>query len=231
MAAKVEIIPKEGYRFYLPQFDREVQEMLIRRGHTIALKESQDWDIALFTGGADICPLLYGEKMLEGTNCNIPRDLREVSFFKSLHPKRMKVGICRGAQLLNVLSGGRLWQDVNNHANGGHEMDLFSTNKLITVSSRHHQMMIPTAEAWVMASSAEATMRMNSTLGRVIYTSEQLEKAGNPDPEVVYYGNTHSICFQPHPEDTDVPECTEFFFECIETLWSDKMHEESQKEW
>lgn len=225
-------IEPRKFSFYLPWDDKEVAEMMIRRGHKRVLNENHEYDVALFTGGADVCPMLYGEKALDTTRMNIYRDLREIQFFKSLHPMKYKVGIGRGAQLLNVLSGGRLWQDVNNHNDQfGHQIDIFDRHDNITVSSRHHQMMIPPigSNVWVMANASESTKKQNQTDGLVEYTKEQLSKSWD-DPEILYLEDTHSFCFQPNPEDIGFPQCRDLFFEFLEWHWSDEKNEKASRE-
>lgn len=216
------------FTFYLPWDDPQVRRMIVKEGHKVSMVEDADWDIALFTGGPDICPLLYGEKMDETTNIHITRDLREIQFYKGLHHRRMKVGICRGAQLLNVLSGGRLWQDVNGHARkDGHLVKVYDSQALIRMSSRHHQMMIPASNAMILGSASESTRKQSETKGVEERTVAQLSFS---DPEIIYYEYTHSLCFQPHPEDED-DMCRKKFFEYISLCWSDAFYQQSMTEW
>lgn len=224
------VAPRE-LTFYLPWDCPDSRRMIVHAGHKICMIEDGDWDIALFTGGPDICPMLYGERMHETTYINIPRDLREIQFYRSLHHRRMKVGICRGAQFLNVMSGGRLWQHVNGHTSkDGHFIKIYDSASLVRVSSRHHQMMIPGSSAWIIGTAAEATRKINESCGEQEITPAQLVKAGYTDPEIVYYEDTHSLCFQPHPEDSD-DDCRKLFFELIYSLWDDDFHTEALTEW
>lgn len=68
----------------------------------------------LFTGGHDVDPELYGEEKtpLCGT-VNHDRDLLEKRIFDyALREDKPVFGICRGIQLINVLCGGTLYQDL-----------------------------------------------------------------------------------------------------------------------
>lgn len=69
----------------------------------------------LFTGGHDISPALYGEK--DRGKCGIineDRDLLEkLVFDKAYKNDKPVLGICRGLQIINVLSGGTLYQDLH----------------------------------------------------------------------------------------------------------------------
>ncbi len=71
-------------------------------------------DGILMTGGHDVDPELYGEKASEacGIPCR-PRDEMERFLFSlCLQEDKPVLGICRGIQLMNVLLGGDLYQDL-----------------------------------------------------------------------------------------------------------------------
>lgn len=95
-------------------------------------------------------------------------------------------------QLINTLSGGAMWQDVNNHG-GSHEIVdlLIFKDKPFQVTSTHHQMMIPGPKGDVIAIAHRATSFLSADSSR---------KKPEFDTEVVYYEHTKSLCFQPHPE-------------------------------
>ncbi|MDR2135556.1 MAG: gamma-glutamyl-gamma-aminobutyrate hydrolase family protein, partial [Treponema sp.] len=69
----------------------------------------------LFTGGQDLSPGLYGAESpaLCGPAC-AERDRMEASLFSIAVMEQGKpaLGICRGIQLINVLLGGTLYQDL-----------------------------------------------------------------------------------------------------------------------
>ncbi len=73
-----------------------------------------DLDGLLLHGGADVCPRSYGEEPLrpewEG---DAIRDAYEIELVHAFHAAGKPVlGICRGAQILNVAFGGTLYQDI-----------------------------------------------------------------------------------------------------------------------
>ncbi len=73
-----------------------------------------DLDGLLLHGGADVCPRSYGEEPLrpewEG---DAIRDAYEIELVHAFHGAAKPVlGICRGAQILNVAFGGTLYQDI-----------------------------------------------------------------------------------------------------------------------
>ena len=71
-------------------------------------------DGVILSGGEDIDPLYYGEEHLPGLGeINAPRDTFDVLLIRTaLRQEKPLLGICRGEQVLNVVLGGTLWQDI-----------------------------------------------------------------------------------------------------------------------
>ena len=67
-----------------------------------------------FTGGVDIEPSRFGEEKSEGCGkIQLFRDKLELSLFDLVFERKKPIlGICRGAQLINVALGGTLYQDI-----------------------------------------------------------------------------------------------------------------------
>ena len=68
----------------------------------------------LFSGGADVDPAIYGEEK-KPTCDEIAhfRDELETQFFEAVFASKKPIlAICRGAQLINALLGGTLYQDI-----------------------------------------------------------------------------------------------------------------------
>jgi putative glutamine amidotransferase len=84
-------------------------------------KRSRDYAQALeglvLQGGADISPLAYGEEPLKPEWAGDPlRDGYEIELVRAFTAAGKPVlGICRGAQLINVALGGSLHQDIPAH--------------------------------------------------------------------------------------------------------------------
>lgn len=96
-------------------------------------------------------------------------------------------------QFLNVMSGGRMYQHVEKHTRS-HSMTDVRTGETIYVSSTHHQMMMPSNKATIIATAALGGLRE-------WYDGEVFHKdVSNEDIEVVWYADTKCLCFQPHPE-------------------------------
>jgi putative glutamine amidotransferase len=76
-------------------------------------------DGLLLTGGHDVDPEIYGEEPMQMLQETLPeRDRFEGLLIKeALRCRKPILGICRGAQILNVSLGGTLHQDLS-HFNG-----------------------------------------------------------------------------------------------------------------
>jgi gamma-glutamyl-gamma-aminobutyrate hydrolase PuuD len=153
-----------------------------------------DADLVCFTGGADVTPAMYGDFQHKYTTNSFRRDEAESRVFhECIRLNKPMVGICRGGQFLNVMSGGRMYQHVERHT-APHEITDLETGDVIFVSSTHHQMMMPSKKGLLVASSQ---------LGgaREWYDGEVFKRdISKEDIEVVYYEHTNCLCFQPHPE-------------------------------
>lgn len=161
-------------------------------------------DIVCFTGGGDIAPARYGQTELHITRSSAAskdRDEAEIKCYNSLYPSQIKIGICRGGQLLNILNGGDMYQDVNYHNSGvtTHRILIKGEKQFRHVNSFHHQMMIPNFDdesLEVLGISATSTKRMKDDgLWEGTASFEN-----HPDFEILWYGNSKSYCFQAHPE-------------------------------
>lgn len=170
----------------------------------------QESNLLCFTGGADVSPELYGEKNV-GSYCSPERDKYEEQVFDWAYANDVTmVGICRGGQFLNVMNGGKMWQDVDNHAISGTHKAMCKYWGEVMVSSTHHQMMRPSAEGEVLVSADLSSYKMNA--------EGTFAGKGN-DCEVVYYGPTKSLCYQPHPEIVNEDhQCRRHFLMLVDKL-------------
>lgn len=153
-------------------------------------------DLVVFTGGEDVTPGLYGAQAHPTTHNSVERDIFEKSVFDTcIRHNIPMVGICRGGQFLNVMSGGAMYQHVQGHTRS-HSITDATTGEVVYVSSTHHQMMKPSSKGILVASSTIGGER-EWFEGDVF-----MRDVSNQDIEVVYYEDTKCLCFQPHPEFT-----------------------------
>lgn len=158
----------------------------------------KDADIVLFTGGEDVDPHLYHQEPHYTTFYNPERDKFEVEEFNKINKDQIAIGVCRGSQFLCVMNGGKLIQNVSNHAIF-HTHLIYSNDIAIDITSTHHQMQYP--------------FNINKDYYDILFWARHLssdyEGDGiDPDkveaePEIVFYHNPklpRCLAIQGHPE-------------------------------
>ena len=166
-------------------------------------------DLICFTGGSDVSSHFYEEPAHKFTHSDIHRDQKEAKLFNwCLNNKKKMVGICRGGQFLNVMSGGIMYQHVTNHTRYHDLVDL-ETGETIYVSSTHHQMMKPSDKALIVAVANQKGTR-EWYENQIFY-----REISEDDYEVLYYEHTKCLCFQPHPEFDDMPQMRRYFSDLL----------------
>lgn len=181
---------------YIEHSSMAYQDMFKRMGFTV-VHSPEAADILCFTGGADVTPAMYGDAKHRATGNDPYRDAKEKRLYDwAIENRKPMVGICRGGQFLNVMSGGRMYQDVTEHC-GDHDIVDVETGEVFYVSSTHHQMMMPSADASIVATSTNRG-------AREWFDQEMFRRdVSDTDYEVVFYPSTQCLCFQPHPEFSD----------------------------
>lgn len=129
-------------------------------------------DGIVFSGGEDVNPAWYGETVLNETvDIDHVRDRSDSLLAReALRTGKPVLAICRGSQLMNVLLGGSLYQDIPSQLpyNPGHrdtrhlimvKEGLFlhdvMQNDTLTVNSMHHQAVKKAADGISVAACAE----------------------------------------------------------------------------
>jgi len=167
--------------------------------------------VVVFEGGTDVSPNLYNAKRNEMTEpSDNNRDALEAAIFKrAVAVGAGIVGVCRGAQLGCVLSGGSLIQHVTNH-NQNHKVFLPELESSpvpkawqdieIDVTSCHHQMMwpfdLPENEFTLLGYTAHQADHSRC------YFEEESETVRIPPHEVEFgfFKKTRCLVIQGHPE-------------------------------
>ncbi|MBS3998009.1 MAG: type 1 glutamine amidotransferase [Hydrogenophaga sp.] len=123
----------------------------------------QELDALVLQGGADVAPQTYGQTPIDPRwQGDVVRDRYELGLLRAfLQQKKPVLGVCRGAQLLNVAFGGTLYQDIATQCPAAHAhvdtdlydqlehdvtflqgsrlTDLYPTASQLRVTSIHHQ--------------------------------------------------------------------------------------------
>ncbi len=154
-------------------------------------------DGLLLSGGADIEPTRYGHPDQGSTGIEPDRDALEADAWAAAQARGVPViGICRGFQAINVLSGGTLLQHVEGHAGPSwghgpattHPLRLAPGTRLarvlvptnaragvLQVNSYHHQAIRPAdlgpglvASAWASSPAGDLVEGLEAADGRFL---------------------------------------------------------------
>lgn len=90
-------------------------ELILELPEELLETQLQQLDGMIFAGGTDVCPETYGEPYLDQQKWpgDLYRDQYEARVFKICKKLELPIyAICRGAQLVNALMGGTLYQDI-----------------------------------------------------------------------------------------------------------------------
>jgi gamma-glutamyl-gamma-aminobutyrate hydrolase PuuD len=164
----------------------------------------EEAEFAIFTGGADVNPTLYGEIPHPTTGVNYARDMAEkIEFNRILEAGIPMVGICRGAQFLTVMAGGKLVQNVSGQPFFHNVTDIETTEEF-EITSTHHQLMHP----FLMDKKEYEILAYSNGLINLWEGLPKGEKTPEFECEIVYYPKINALCIQGHPE---YPEASEKF--------------------
>ncbi len=228
----------EKRKVYIVNGSSAYRTMFEKEGWTITDKLAEA-DLIQFTGGEDVSPYLYSEANHPRTGNSINRDLHEkVQYDLAQEFGIACAGICRGGQFLNVMNGGKMYQDVDGHAlSGGHIAYMYGYMFPIHVTSTHHQMIRPNydTEVHILMTARESTykefMNDKNEISRIECKKEEPSaRRGTyvshlPDIESVYYADSNSLCFQPHPEFHGADLCRTAYFHLINNYLFDEKGE------
>ena len=158
----------------------------------------EDADIVMFTGGEDVTPSLYDAQQHPTTYSNIQRDLEEKAVFEKVKPNQLCIGICRGSQFLCVMNGGKLIQNVSNHAHfGTHPIIGMRRADEWEITSTHHQMQYP-----FNLEDSQYEILYFAAKRSFYYEGDGINEPP-VEPEIVLYkveGKPKCLAIQGHPE-------------------------------
>lgn len=178
------------------------------------LRNPKRFSMVLFTGGEDVSPQFYGDTSPQGyCSYSYRRDVEEREVFLSAAENNIPmVGICRGVQFLNVMSGGRMMHDISNHGGTIHRFQSPLLSVPIAVNSYHHQMVIPSEDAMVIGTTVKNLSK------RYIGRNDEEEKYTDPEVEAIIVSRTKVFGVQYHAEMSDDLQGHNFFKQCCTTI-------------
>lgn len=160
-------------------------------------------DFVIFTGGADVSPYLYGETAISETCADPNRDIEDSALYNLCKNEGIPmVGICRGSQFLWVKQGGKLFQHVDEHNYGEHEIYVFGENKKYRASSVHHQMARPEALKGMK-------LLANACVSKNRKTKDWAHTGPSSDFEIWAFPEDCIVGIQGHPEYPGFPNYSE----------------------
>lgn len=183
----------------------------------------KDAEIVMFTGGEDVHPSFYNEKVGAYTSFNLDRDIYEAQMFAAATElQKPIIGICRGSQLTCAMSGGRLVQHQTNPG-AYHDITTWDGQEL-PISSTHHQAQYP----YELPDTQFKLIAWTEGASKVHLDGTNKEISDKPfkEAEIVYYPKTNALGIQGHPEWMDrrkYGKTLEFLDGLVEKLLNNKL--------
>jgi len=192
-----------------PYEESSIIQMFVR-AHCWKADTPDEADLVIFGGGADVSPHLYGEEIMKDTHCSPSRDEEDIALYSECLEKGIAMfGICRGAQFLHVMNGGKLYQHVDKHTGDHRIWDNMKSYTLPKVSSVHHQSCIPNLPKMkIVASVAHSE---NRWVNNFVNAGAATVVGNNEDVEAFWYDDTAFFGVQGHPEYQGYQEFTSWY--------------------
>jgi hypothetical protein len=202
----------EDLKVYCVGSNRDGEWLTCQKGF-VTTNMYDDSNIVVFPGGSDWSPVLYNEQVGKQTYCyeNIDKVQLRVAL-NCIKDKKFIVGICRGAQMLCILAGGKLIQHVDGHSGRIHDIYTFDKQMLQT-NSIHHQMAdvysIPDMNSYQILAEASliSTTYLRGDDQEAIFAGTSAKYIDHlpEEPEIVMYNLIGGLGIQGHPEMDSMP--------------------------
>lgn len=154
-------------------------------GRPIVIKPDSNMDYIrelsgiIISGGSDINPKLYDQKNTASVNIDDARDRLEAECISHAFNEKLPIlGVCRGSQMINVICGGDLIQDIPTVLDGFVPTQSFWSKTfvrrkiMIESGSRLSRVLGNNKEAWVNSLHHQAHNKLGQGL-RIVARDEQ----------------------------------------------------------
>lgn len=168
-------------------------------------------DLVVFAGGSDVDPVFYNENPHPKTFPNEARDQSDIRLYAECIEKGIPMlGVCRGAQFLHVMNGGKLIQDIDGHYGDHPIVDSLTGVTIGKASSVHHQ-------AVLLPESSDFTLLASVRKSQTRWLNDKVKQTGPmTDIEAFFYRNSCCLGVQGHPEYRGYPFFTAWVLKKIE---------------
>lgn len=166
-------------------------------------------DAVVIGGGDDISPDIYGGELIRSARIDPARDAMERALVSGAIARRMPVlGVCRGAQMINVARGGSLHQDAYGVYQASRQVWTVLPRKRVTVARDTHLARIAGTETLsINALHSQAVDRLGDglrvaarDLGEMVQAVEAVEApfmlGVQWHPEHIFYQRRHRALFR-----------------------------------
>jgi putative glutamine amidotransferase len=196
----------QNYWNWFTAEDLEKVELLELSFQKDNVQDIQSCDGFILTGGVDVDPALYGESRdypNAPTEFRPERDRFEEKIFRHAQENKLPLlGICRGMQLVNVLQGGKLVQDLGEKPNRVHRKKEIDKQHEIRIEKQSLMFQI-TRLAIAKVNSAHHQAVRTDAIGNNLKINAWSESEDSA-PEGLEYenktGQGFMLCVQWHPE-------------------------------
>lgn len=158
-------------------------------------------DGIILSGGNDISPSFYENttgKVVPSQDVVLERDLYEIALCQeALRQQKPILGICRGAQLLNIVLGGTLIPEINdsegiNHVQNGQPTE--ASHKITIEKQSDLYRIVKETEVGVNSYHHQAIHKLGKQLAITAKSEDGYIEA------IEYQGNSFALGLQWHPE-------------------------------
>jgi putative glutamine amidotransferase len=178
-------------KVYVENSEEPIIDMFVDWGYEV-VSDYKDAHLIVLGGGTDVNPMFYGEVIEQFTDQ--PDHKRDAFCAMLYNHARAKdkpiVGICRGAQFITAMQGGRLIQHITDHQDYMHRVMFDKTlaedetepqSGVMEVTSSHHQVMIPGPDVAVLARSDEGYAEITLFGRSDSFQVDELAVQGHPE--------------------------------------------------